>query len=185
MTQANQPPDGPDVPDRLRMLTSLLLRNIISYMSRDNRLSGVLHILLHMMERSGPVSSAVLARMMQTNPVVIRRVLAGLREQGYVRSDSGHGGGWSIACDPADVTLLDIYRSIGAPSLFAIANRNETTPCAVEQAVNTALNDTFGRAEDLLLASFAQVTLASLSADFHKNLIRKEPGLCKGAADAE
>jgi len=63
----------------------------MSYMSRDSRLSGVLHILLHMAERQGPVTSEALAKIMQTNPVVIRRTLAGLRERGYVRSEKGHG----------------------------------------------------------------------------------------------
>jgi hypothetical protein len=29
---------------------------------------------------------------MDTNPVVLRRVMAGLRDQGYVQSEKGHGG---------------------------------------------------------------------------------------------
>ena len=56
-------------------------------MKRDSRLSGVLHVLLHMAEQEGPVTSEVLAKAMCTNPVVIRRILSGLREQGYVASE--------------------------------------------------------------------------------------------------
>ena len=70
-------------------------------MRPDTRLSGVLHLLLHMQQHDRPVTSEVLAKAMQTNPVVIRRVLAGLRDEGYVRSDKGHGGGWRLACDLA------------------------------------------------------------------------------------
>src|SRR3546814_14210830 len=66
-------------------------------MKRDSRLSGVLHVLLHMAEAGGPLTSASLAKAMQTNPVVVRRILAGLREAGFVRSEKGHGGGWKIA----------------------------------------------------------------------------------------
>ena len=73
-------------------------------MKRDSRLSGVLHVLLHMAELDGPVTSALLAKAMDTNPVVIRRIMAGLRDQGYVRSEKGHGGGWSLA----DVTLAQL-----------------------------------------------------------------------------
>ena len=47
----------------------------------DGRLSGVLHVLLHMAEQHGPLTSEVLAKAMDTNPVVIRRIMAGLREQ--------------------------------------------------------------------------------------------------------
>jgi DNA-binding IscR family transcriptional regulator len=64
-------------------------------MRRDSRLSGVLHVLLHMAEQDGPVTSEVMAKAMTTNPVVIRRLMAGLRDAGYVRAENGHGGGWT------------------------------------------------------------------------------------------
>jgi Rrf2 family protein len=142
-------------------------------MSRDGKLSGILHVLLHMAEHRGPVTSDTLARMMQTNPVVIRRVMAGLREQGYVHSEKGHGGGWTLARDLTGITLRDIYEGIGSPSLFAIGNRSEAPDCAVEQAVNAALDSSLREAEALLLASFGAVTLADLSADFHHRLTRR------------
>ena len=66
-------------------------------MKRDSRLSGVLHVLLHMAEHEGPMTSETLANAMQTNPVVIRRAMSGLREACYVRSEKGHGGGWTLA----------------------------------------------------------------------------------------
>jgi DNA-binding IscR family transcriptional regulator len=144
-------------------------------MSRDSRLSGVLHVLLHMAELDSPVTSEALARMMRTNPVVIRRIMAGLREQGYVRSEKGHGGGWTLARDLADVTLRDVYDGIGSPALFAIGNRSEAPDCAVEQAVNAALDGTLRDAEALLLASFEKVTLATLRADFRERLARHAP----------
>jgi DNA-binding IscR family transcriptional regulator len=137
---------------------------MLSYMKRDSRLSGVLHVLLHMAEHDGPVTSEVLARAMTTNPVVIRRILAGLREHGYVQSEKGHGGGWSLARDLGSVTLRDIYIALGCPSLLAIGNRTESPGCVVEQAVNAALGESFDAAEAFLLARFGEVTLASLSA---------------------
>jgi Rrf2 family protein len=133
-------------------------------MKRDSRLSGVLHVLLHMAEQSGPATSETLAKAMSTNPVVIRRIMAGLREQGYVRSEKGHGGGWTLARDLAEVTLRDIYDALGRPSLLAMGNRTETPGCLVEQAVNTALDKAFHDAEALLLARLGEVTLAALSA---------------------
>lgn len=142
-------------------------------MKRDSRLSGLLHVLLHMAERSGPTTSEMLAKAMDTNPVVIRRIMAGLRDQGYVRSEKGHGGGWTLACDLSKVTLRDIYTALGSPSLLAMGNRTEAPGCLVEQAVNAALNQTFHDAEALLLARFGEVTLAMLSADVHERLIAR------------
>ena len=139
-------------------------------MIRDSRLSGVLHVLLHMAEADGPATSEALARAMRTNPVVIRRVMAGLRDQGLVRSAKGHGGGWTLACDLGAVTLADIYAALGRPPLFAIGHRSDAPECLVEQAVNAALGHALADAEALILASFGTVTLAALSADFHARL---------------
>ena len=148
-------------------------RNILSYMRRDSRLSGVLHVLLHMAEQSGPVTSDMLAKAMDTNPVVIRRIMAGLRDHGYVRSEKGHGGGWTLACDLSEVTLRDIYTALGSPSLLAIGHRTETPGCLVEQAVNAALSQAFHDAEALLISRLGEVTLAMLSADIHDRLVAR------------
>jgi DNA-binding IscR family transcriptional regulator len=114
------------------------------------------------------MTSDQLAKYLNTNPVMVRRVLAGLRERGYVSSDKGHGGGWYISCELKDVTLLDIYNAVGDPSIFAMGNRTENAECLVEQAVNESLSTAFEEAENLLITRFSQVTLADLSADFNR-----------------
>ena len=141
-------------------------------MKRDSRLSGVLHVLLHMAQHEGPVTSEILAKAMETNPVVIRRILAGLREHGYVHSEKGHGGGWTLAREWATITLRDIYVAIGSPPLLAIGNRTESPGCIVEQAVNAALATSFTEAEARLLARFGEVTLAMLNAKVGKHIAR-------------
>jgi DNA-binding IscR family transcriptional regulator len=142
-------------------------------MRRDSRLSGVLHVLMHMAEHKGPVTSEVLAKAMNTNPVVVRRIMAGLRDDGYVRSEKGHGGGWVLARDLSKITLRDIYDALGCPSLFAMGNRTEAPGCLVEQAVNAALDNAFHDAEALLLSRLGGVSLAMLSADFHARMRRR------------
>ena len=135
-------------------------------MKADSRLSVTLHVLLHMAERDRPMTSAELAAHMDTNPVVVRRTMAGLRERGFVRSEKGHGGGWEIACDLAQVTLKDIYDALGAPNLLAVGINLEHPACLVEQAVNRSLTSAFRDAEALLISRLADVTLAELAADF-------------------
>lgn len=147
-------------------------------MKRDGRLSGVLHVLLHMAEQQSPMTSEVLAGAMKTNPVVIRRILAGLREQGLVRSEKGHGGGWTLACALEKITLGDVYDGLGRPEVFAMGNRTEAPGCLVEQAVNAALSEAFAKAEALLIRQFHEVTLATLSADFHRRM--RESGVSTG-----
>lgn len=137
-------------------------------MKRDSRLSSVLHALLHMAEREGPMTSGELAACMRTHPVVMRRTMGMLREAGLVRSASGPQGGWRISADLAKVTLRQLHETLGEPAIFAVGNRHETPACLVEQSVNAALDGAFAEAEALLLARFGQITLADLAADFSR-----------------
>jgi DNA-binding IscR family transcriptional regulator len=118
-----------------------------------------------MAHETGPATSEALAKAMRTNPVVLRRIMAGLRDRGYVRSEKGHGGGWTLACDLSKLTLRDIYLALGSPGLFGIGNRSDAPDCLVEQAVNARLNQALLDAEQMLIARFGDVTLAMLGAD--------------------
>lgn len=131
-------------------------------MKRDNRLSGMLHLLLHMAQAREPLTSETLARALNTNPVVIRRTMAGLRERGYVRSEKGHHGGWTLACDLGDITLFDVYEALGRPEVVALGNRQNMPECQVEQAVHSALGSAFEEARALLWRRLREVTLAQL-----------------------
>jgi DNA-binding IscR family transcriptional regulator len=132
-----------------------------------------------MAEQPGPKTSEFLAQAMDTNPVVIRRVMGGLRENGFVHSEKGHGGGWTISCDLERVTLRDIYEALGRPEILAMGNRTDAPGCIVEQAVNAALGQAFDDAEALLLNRFGEVTLAQLSADAHARLARRTDNVAK------
>ncbi|MFG5119779.1 Rrf2 family transcriptional regulator [Methylorubrum sp. POS3] len=144
-------------------------------MRSDSRLSRMLHVLLHMARHEGPMTSEAIAAMLGTNPVVVRRTMAGLREAGYVRSDKGHGGGWAIAADLGTVSLLDIHRAVGGPRIFAIGNDRPHPDCAVEKVVNAAIEEALAEAEALLIARLGRISLAELARSFDAH--------CAGAAD--
>lgn len=132
-------------------------------MRHDTRLSRVLHILIHMEKHEGAATSESIAAMLQTNPVVVRRTMAGLREHGYVSSEKGHGGGWVLARPLSEITLLNIYRALGAPELFSIGLAGDNPNCVIEQAVNTALFDAMKEAENILLSRFGSIALSQLA----------------------
>ncbi|TCV96785.1 Rrf2 family transcriptional regulator [Biostraticola tofi] len=150
-------------------------------MKRDSKLSGILHVLLHMAEYHAPVTSEKLSEVMATHPVVIRRLMAGLRERGFVSSEKGHGGGWRLTCNFAELTLLDIWRAVGETSLISLSNRTDAPACLVEQAVNRAINKASQEAEALLIARLGDVTLAQLSIDFHQHFSTHHPHHAHGA----
>ncbi|HBX2647701.1 TPA: Rrf2 family transcriptional regulator [Klebsiella pneumoniae] len=135
-------------------------------MRNDTRLSRMLHVLIHMSRHDRPVTSDNIAEMLNTNPVVVRRTMALLKEKGYVRSEKGHRGGWTLAKPLADITLLDIHKALGSSSLFAIGLSTDHPECLVEQTVNAALTEAFDAAQSLLLKRLENVTLAELASDF-------------------
>ncbi|HYE43066.1 MAG TPA: Rrf2 family transcriptional regulator [Caulobacteraceae bacterium] len=135
-------------------------------MPSDSRLSRMLHVLIHMDRHDGPVTSEVIARMLRTNPVVVRRTMAGLKTAGYLDSVKGHGGGWTLTRPLETITLRDIHEALGSPGVFSIGIADDDPRCLVEQAVNAALAEAMAEAEQRLLARFGEVTLAAIAADF-------------------
>lgn len=135
-------------------------------MRNDTRLSRMLHVLIHMDRHEQRTTSETIARMLETNPVVVRRTMGLLRDKGYVTSDKGHNGGWALAKPLADITLLDIHEALGTQSIFSIGLAAEHPQCLVEQAVNSALAQAFDEAQALLLQRLSMITVAALAADF-------------------
>lgn len=142
----------------------------------DARLSRMLHLLIHMGRMPGPLTSEAAATMLGTNPVVIRRTMAGLRDAGYVRSVKGHGGGWSLTRDLDDITMLDVHRALGENRIFALGPADPAPACLVEQAVNGSLDDALREAEALLLRRLGDVSLADIAADFDRRIAEVRPG---------
>lgn len=135
-------------------------------MRTDSRLSRMLHVLLHMARHDAPFTSEQIAIMLGTNSAVVRRTMAGLRKAGYVHAEKGHGGGWTLARDLREVTLLDIHNAVGGPRIFAIGAEHDNPDCAVERVVNAALEDALARAQSVLLERLGSVALADLAAEF-------------------
>ncbi len=138
----------------------------VSDMRQDSRLSRMLHVLIHMGRHEGALTSEKIAAMLDANPVVIRRTMAGLRDKGYVHSVKGHGGGWTLARPLSELTLLDIHRAVGEPSIFALGPAYDMPGCPIEKAVNATLSEVFTEAENLLMTRFAAVTLADIAGTF-------------------
>ena len=137
-------------------------------MKRNSRLSSTLHILVHMTETpEHALTSEQLATFIHTNPVVVRRTIAGLRDAGIVTSSRGHGGGWQLGRAPENISLAEISAALGE-TLLPFGTEPESPGCLVEQAVIAALDDFRVEAEKLLAEKLSRITLADLAADFHR-----------------
>lgn len=132
-------------------------------MRQDSRLPRILHALLHLDRHEGPATSDEIGRMLATNPALVRRTMAGLRERGLVSSEKGHGGGWRLARPLSEITLLAIYEALGEPRLFAIGTAGDAPDCLLEQAANAATAQALAAAEALFRDELSRVTMAEIA----------------------
>ncbi|EHS50451.1 transcriptional regulator, BadM/Rrf2 family [Rhizobium sp. PDO1-076] len=139
-------------------------------MRGDTRLSRMLHVLIHLDRHADSMTSEMIAKMLNTNPVVVRRTMAGLRERGYVQSEKGHGGGWRLTKPLSDITLLDVYDALERPDLFCLVTSSDHAGCLVEIAVSDALEDAKREAEALLLSRFATIRLSDIADSFETRM---------------
>jgi DNA-binding IscR family transcriptional regulator len=140
-------------------------------MRGDSRLCVALHVLLHMSELEGPVTSEKIGPLTKTNPVVFRRTMAGLRDAYIVRSVKGHGGGWSLARSLEDVTLADVYDALGLTRSrpFRFGFRDPRARCLLEKAANHAVDEALAAAESLLVTELRKVTVAAIADHARRN----------------
>jgi DNA-binding IscR family transcriptional regulator len=136
--------------------------------NRDSRLSVALHVLMHVSEAKGVVTSEALGPMLDVNPVVVRRTMAGLRDAGIVRSEKGRHGGLSLARPLASVTLGDVYDALAITNPFGIGWRTPAPTCLLERTANQAIGRALADAEAILRARLRQVTVADLIVEAHR-----------------
>lgn len=131
-------------------------------MPTDSRLPRVLHVLLHLDQIGDPVTSEQIGQMLATNPALVRRTMAGLREAGFVASTKGHGGGWQLLKPLKEITLADVYAALGSPHLFAVGQSSDNPACLLEQAANAATLQALEAARDVFQSELARMTVAEL-----------------------
>lgn len=142
-------------------------------MKQDSRLSRVLHVLLHMDHTDEPMTSEQIAKMLNTNSVVIRRTLGNLQKSGYVESTKGHGGGWKLARPLSKISLYDVYEALGEPELFGLGLSKDSPVCLVEKAVNKTLSESLTAAEKMILSQFKELKLSQIANQVHKKGSKK------------
>jgi len=122
-----------------------------------------LHILtLLAAEPDRALTSEYIAGSVNTNPVVIRRLLALLKRKRLVTSQPGTRGGWQLAVTPESITLLDVRRAVNEASAFALHSQEPNPACPVGRHIQGALEGVYAEAMTALERRLEQTTVAML-----------------------
>ena len=128
--------------------------------SRFSTAAHILTLLASMPEER--VTSELIAGSIGTNPVVIRRQLALLREAKLVTSKGARGGGWELTRGPREITLRQVREALGEEASFRM-HRNEPNPnCVVGQNVRGVLEDVYSDANQAVMRSLDHWTVAGI-----------------------
>ncbi|QCX76151.1 Putative HTH-type transcriptional regulator YwnA [Streptomyces sp. YIM 121038] len=136
-------------------------------MSANSRMTVATHALTWMAlvcpkRPDGIVTSDEIAASVNTNPVVIRRTLGGLRDAGLVVSQRGQGAGWRLAREPGAITLRDVYLAVEPDPLLALHASAPNRKCPVGRGIPPVLRGAYDRAEEAMKAELAAVTVADV-----------------------
>ena len=108
------------------------------------------------------MTSEYIAGSVNTNPVVVRRILALLAKAGLVVTQEGAGGGVRLAKQAKDIDLRAVYAAVETDPLFAQHPQDPNPACPVGSTIQAALEPTLDAAETALLGSLAKTTVADL-----------------------
>lgn len=135
-------------------------------MNINTRFAVAVHMLtLIAFKKDGHVSSELMARSVNTNPVVVRRLVGRLKKAGLVAVRAGAGG--TCLCRPAEeISLRDVYLALKAESKSKLVNLHPSPnpECFVGRSIHDALAEPLAQAEREFQSSLAATSIADIRA---------------------
>lgn len=139
-------------------------------MNNDTRLAVAAHILA-LLSFAGReyTSSDLLARSVNTNAVVVRRLTGRLKKAGLVDIRRGVGG-TTLNRKPEDITLLDVYKAVVAnPKATPFyLHQNPCCACYIGRNIHDALRAPFAKVHEAMQEGLAKTTIAEIAAFIRK-----------------
>ncbi len=128
-------------------------------MAANTRFATGVHILVLLAAEPDTLQTSTnLAEHLQTNPVVVRRVLSSLQRADLITSQKGPTGGSKLSKPAKAISLAHIYQAVESNPIFYAP----ATSGAASARVNSALEKTFAAAKKCVVEELALITLASV-----------------------
>lgn len=129
----------------------------------SSRFATAVHVLtLLATQPNESLTSDYIAGSVNTNPVVIRRLLRRLADAGLVVSTAGTTGGTRLARDPKRITLRDAFAAVENGQLFGEHSQQPNPKCPVGAQIVEILAPRIAAAQDAAIASLGRTTIAQL-----------------------
>src|SRR5437660_11680270 len=113
------------------------------------------------------VTSTWLASSVNTNPVVVRRLLLALQAANLVKTRRGAGFGSCLARAPGHIQLAHVFRAVETDEPFVMPRGKPNQNCPVGQCIQTELQQVFRSARSALEHELGKTTLADVLGKVH------------------
>ena len=140
-------------------------------MQISTRFTMAVHVLAAVGHFEGQrATSTFLAKSVNANPVVIRRLMGQLKEAGLIAVEMGLGG--ATLARPADeITLLDIYRAVESTEEHLFHFHEDPNPaCPVGRNIHAVLDCHLADAQRAMENELKKVTLLDITRELHTKL---------------
>lgn len=117
-----------------------------------------------------PMTSTDIAKSVDTNPVVIRRIIGNLVKHGLVEVKMGTGGGSRLTRLPGEITLAEIYLALEEGEIFNVPELEDSHECSVGKLVRPVLKVVLDEAENSLIEKLQSITLLDVMTKVRKKL---------------
>lgn len=140
-------------------------------MQFSSRLPIAVHILLAIVEFEGreKTTSVFLAGSVNVNPVIIRNTLGQLKTARLVTVKAGEGGA-SLAKQPKDITLMDIFDAVEKEEALFHFHENPNPECPVGKNVHAVLDRRLFSIQEAMQERMESITLQDLIDDMNNIL---------------
>lgn len=133
-----------------------------------SRFTVAIHILsLLALTKGESRTSEELALSVNTNPVVIRKILGILRKAGFIQIQMGQGGGASLAVESEKITLKDVYM-VFDERLFVLHPNKPNGKCICGKNIQPILTEVFLDTEQVLVNELSHKTIGQISSEILK-----------------
>ena len=113
------------------------------------------------------IGSQTLAASVNTNPVVVRRLLLALRRARLIETFAGKHGGARLRKKPTHISLVDIYDAVESRPVILINERKALRQCRVSCNMKSIMSGVAESTEQAVRKHLRGITLAQLVHKVH------------------
>lgn len=136
-------------------------------MKNSTKLSDAMHILTYIaINPNHDLSSTQIAQSVNSNPVVIRRIMSQLKKANLLLSENGKATP-SLAHDSHNISMLDVYHAVENEPTFLKIDDQTNPNCPIGSQIKTVLDTDYTSIQKKAEQEMATIALADVVNRIH------------------